>query len=62
MEVFRDAKHLPYKVRKSLGSQSDKRRITVGDIYVRHGSQVSKPDREEEQDLQEEGEQARWNL
>jgi len=62
LEVFRDAKHLPYKVRKSLGSQSDKRRITVGDIYVRHGSQVSKPDREEEQDLQEEGEQARWNL
>jgi len=62
LEVFRDAKHLPYKVRKSLGSQTDKRRITEGDIYVRHGSQVTKPDKEEEQALQEEGNQTRANI
>ena len=59
MEVFRDAKHLPYKVAKSLGSQNDKRRITEGDIYVRHRSQVQKPTPEELQALQEEGDQAR---
>jgi hypothetical protein len=61
LEVFRDAKHLPYKVRKSLGSQRDKRRITEGDIYVRHGSQVQPPTKEELQALQEEGDQARLN-
>jgi len=59
MEVFRDPKHLPYRVAKSLGGQNDKRRITEGDIYVRHGSQVQKPTPEELQALQEEGDQAR---
>jgi hypothetical protein len=61
LEVFRDAKGLPYKVKKSLGSQTDKRRIREGDIYVRHGSQVQHPTPEELQALQEEGEQARLN-
>jgi len=62
LEVFRDAKDIPYKVAKSLGSQSDKRRITEGDIYVRHGSQVQIPTPEELHALQEEGDQARLNL
>ena len=59
LEVFRDAKHLPYKVAKSLGSQNDKRRISEGGIYVRHGSQVQPPTPEELEALQEEGVLAR---
>jgi hypothetical protein len=59
LEVFRDARHLPYKVAKSLGSQNDKRRISEGAIYVRHGSQVQPPTPEELEALQEEGVLAR---
>ncbi len=59
LKVFREPTHLPYAVRKSLGSLTDKRHITEGDIYVRHGSQVQHPTPEELQALHEEGEQAR---
>jgi predicted HTH transcriptional regulator len=61
LEVFRKAKHLPYKVAKSLGSQNDKRRISEGAIYVRHGSQVQHPTPEELEALEEEGVLARRN-
>jgi hypothetical protein len=44
LEVLRDPKKLPYSVAKSVG---DKKRIEVGDTFVRHGSQTEKPTQNE---------------
>lgn len=52
LEVLRDPKKVPYSVAKSLG---DKKRISQGEIFVRHGSQVENPTLLELQALQDEG-------
>jgi hypothetical protein len=44
LEVLRDPAKLPYKVALSIG---DKKRIEAGQIFVRHGSQVEQPTRDE---------------
>lgn len=40
LEVKRDAAKLPYSVAKALGLN---KRIVVGQLFVRHGSQVEEP-------------------
>jgi hypothetical protein len=61
LEVLRDAKKLPYSVAKSLGEKSagDKKRITEGQVFVRHGSQTEPPTDAERRAIEEEGERAR---
>lgn len=56
LEVLRDPKKLPYRVKKSVG---DKKRIEGGDVFVRHGSLVEKPTRAELEAIVREGERAR---
>jgi Putative DNA-binding domain len=57
-EVVRDPEKLPYKVAKQVGG---KKRIDVGQIFVRHGSQVEEPTPAELQALIDEGNRARGN-
>lgn len=57
LEVLRDKKHLPYKVAKSVGG--DKKRITEGQVFVRHGSQTVVATPEELESLISEAEWAR---
>jgi hypothetical protein len=56
IEVRRDPKKLPYSVANSIG---DRKRITVGQIFVRHGSQTEGPTPAELVAIQEEGDLAR---
>lgn len=56
LEVFRDARKLPYSVARSIG---DRKRIEQGQIFVRHGSQTEAPTLAELQAIQEEGDRAR---
>lgn len=51
LEVRRERRDLPYSVKLSLG---DKKRITAGDVFVRHGSQTVRADAEEIAALEEE--------
>ncbi len=57
IEVLREAHKLPYHVTKAL--KGDKKQMTHGQIFVRHGSQTEPPTPAELQALQEEGDQAR---
>ncbi len=61
LEVVRDRKKIPYRVAKPLGEKlkGDKHRISVGQIFVRHGSQVQEPTDAELQALIEESDRAR---
>lgn len=67
IEVWRDPKKLPYKVAKDVGGKvakdvgdkGDKKRVTAGQIFVRHGSHVEEPTEAELKALLEEGERAR---
>jgi hypothetical protein len=54
IEVLRDPTKVPYRVARSLGNV-----IEVGDIYVRHGTQVEQPTRGELSALEAEGRAAR---
>lgn len=56
LEVRRDAKKLPYSVANSIG---DKKRITAGQVFVRHGSQTEGPTPAEQLAIQDEGDRAR---
>ncbi len=56
LEVLRDPKKLPYRVKKSVGAN---KRIECGDVFVRHGSLVEKPMRAELEAIVREGERAR---
>ncbi len=56
LEVVREAHKLPYKVAKAIG---DKKRVVVGDVYVRHSSQTERPSAAELGAIQEEGDRAR---
>ena len=49
LEVFRDPASIPYRVTRSLAH------ISVGDVYVRHGSHVEPPTTAERADLDAEG-------
>lgn len=53
LEVRRDPARIPYRVTKALAH------IAVGDIFVRHGSQVERPTAAELADLEAEGRTAR---
>jgi Divergent AAA domain. len=59
LEVRRDPEHIPYRVAKSVGAASEKKRVVEDQIFVRHGSQVEPPTSDELQSLLAEGEQAR---
>lgn len=56
LEVLPDRTKLPYRVKKALTGQ--KKSMHVGDLFVRHGSHVVKPDAEEEQAMIAEAEYA----
>jgi hypothetical protein len=53
LELFRDPTHIPYRITRSLAH------ISVGDVYVRHGSHVEPPTTAERADLDAEGRAAR---
>jgi hypothetical protein len=57
LEVLRDPAQLPYKVAKAL--KGEKKHIEVGQVFVRHGSQVEPPTDAELRALEEEGARAR---
>lgn len=57
--IEREPHKLPYIVRKAVG---DKRRVEVGDVFVRHGSQVEHPTTAEMLAITDEGERARQRL
>ncbi len=56
IEVFRDRTQLPYRVARSFGNQ---KRIEMGSLFVRHGSQTVPATPDEERLIVEEGEMAR---
>jgi hypothetical protein len=56
LEALRDPKKLPYRVKKSVG---DKKRIERGNVFVRHGSLVEKPEPPELKAIVRDGERAR---
>ena len=56
LEVIRDPKKLPYRVRKPIG---DKKRIEAVDIYVRHGSLTEQPTEAEREAIECEGDLAK---
>jgi Schlafen, AlbA_2 len=56
LEVRRDPKKLPFSVADSIG---DRKRITAGQMFVRHGSQTEAPTPVELSAIQEEGDRAR---
>ncbi len=58
LEVIRDPKKLPYRVKEEI-KRDRKPPLQAGEIFVRHGSQVEKPTDAELQALQEEGDHAR---
>jgi hypothetical protein len=55
LEILRDAKKLPYRVAKSLGQ---KKRISLDQIFVRHGSQTEEPTNAELEAIRDEAERA----
>lgn len=57
LEVLREPAKLPYKVSRSLAGE--KRPITEGQVFVRHGSQTEEPTEAELRAIEEEGERAR---
>jgi hypothetical protein len=60
IEVLRDPKKLPYRVRENEGGRGTggKRLIEQGQIFVRHGSQTEEPTSHELQAIIEEGDRA----
>lgn len=58
LEVIRDPKKLPYRVKEQM-NRDRKPPLMPGDLFVRHGSQVEKPTDAELLALQEEGDHAR---
>ncbi len=60
LEVIRDPTKLPYSVAKASGDKKlgDKKRISPGQIFVRHGSQTEEPTPAELQALQTESARA----
>lgn len=59
IEVLRDARDLPYKVKQKLGDKGTKKRIDVGDVFVRHGTLTVRASEAEIQDLIEESDRAK---
>jgi hypothetical protein len=59
LEVVRDPKKLPYRVKEQMNRGDRKAPLMPGDLFVRHGSQVEKPTDAELLALQEEGDHAR---
>lgn len=59
VRVLRDPAKLPYAVARSVG---DKKRVTEGQIFVRHGSQTEEPTSRELAALRAEGKKARSEL
>ncbi len=59
LEVVRDPKKLPYRVKEQMNRGNRKAPLMPGDLFVRHGSQVEKPTDAELLALQEEGDHAR---
>jgi hypothetical protein len=59
LEVLRDPKKLPYMVAKEVIGAGNRKRLTEGQIFVRHGSQAEEPTPAELLSLQEEGARAR---
>lgn len=59
VRVVRDPTKLPYAVARSVG---DKKRVTEGQIFVRHGSQTEEPTSRELAALRAEGKKARSEL
>ncbi len=57
IEVLRDRRKLPYRVKSDLGDEQH--RIHSGDVFVRHGSQVEKPTEAELAAIEAEGTAAR---
>jgi hypothetical protein len=59
LEVLRDPKKLPYTAAKDVMGDGNRKRLTAGQIFVRHGSQTEGPTAAELLALQEEGNRAR---
>jgi hypothetical protein len=57
LQVLRDPKKLPYRVRKSVGGQN--KQIREGQVFVRHGSQTEEPTPLELQEIELQGDRAR---
>ena len=56
IEMFREARDIPYRVKKSLGGKDG---IHEGEVFVRHGSHTEPPTNRELNGLEQEGEHAR---
>ena len=56
LEVLREQTNLPYRVKRDTGSR---KRITAGQIFVRHGSQIEEATHLELQSLEDEATRAR---
>jgi len=54
IEIFRHSREIPYSVKKDIGGKNG---ITVGEIYVRHGSHTESPTPRELDDLKKESAQ-----
>lgn len=54
IEVFRNSSEIPYKVKKDIGGKNG---ISVGEVYVRHGSHTEAPTHRELDDLNNEATQ-----
>ena len=61
IEVLRDPKKLPYRVKEKEGGKGvdGKRLIEKDQIFVRHGSQTAEPTADELQAIIDEGDRAR---
>ncbi|MBA2393189.1 MAG: putative DNA binding domain-containing protein [Ktedonobacteraceae bacterium] len=59
LEIIRDPKKLPYRMKTKMDRGDRRKSIQGGTIFVRHGSHVAEPTDEELQVLQEEGDRAR---
>lgn len=51
LEILREPAKLPYRVGKSVGDKTGKKRVEEGQIFARHGSHTVQPDEDERQDL-----------
>ena len=60
LEVLRDPKKLPYRVKEQM-NRDRKPPLVPGDLFVRHGSQAVKPEEAEVLALQEESDRANSN-
>jgi hypothetical protein len=59
LEMLRDPKKLPYAAAREVIGAGNRKRLTAGQIFVRHGSQTEEPTQAELLALQEEAERAR---